>query len=661
MRRTIRMASLAILLCACGSGNGDTDAQSDGVTDTMGTDTWSDPVMDADPDSMGDECVSDGTEMTLHPNIETVGVMVTGTGLPSGAQLFHRQAGESAWVEDHPLLAIDAVGLVGSLFGLSGSTDYEVRVVGASMDTCLPVTTKPEELDFTTSSTLYVDASAHAGGDGSESNPFVTIQQAVDASSAGTRILVADGVYHEQVEVGVSGADGAWLQIMAQGDSAVVDGSEAFTGDIWTPHDTVPGVYRADVGGSSWYLARDGERFYRYNDLDGLLDGLGDDAVPMDEGFFMEDGASTLWVRSLTDPASHTWNVPRHDRGFALDGVSWIWIQGFEVRFYGQGRYGRAVDVRNSSHVVIRENLVHHVPGGIVVRRTGDDVRSDDVRIEHNEVMDSPVDSWPWDAVKGTSMEGSGIVLSGSQGAIVRENTVHHIFNGIYTGLWGELENTNIAFDVDVYRNTVHHIGDDGFEPEGACINNRFRSNTFTTGHSAISLAPITHGPVWILHNVFVDFDGTGFKWSNDSDGPVLVYHNTSYTTLAETNGMGFSGPFFNTTFRNNIFVGTRYAFESTLTGLSGHDWNHDDWYTTRADGPWFKWENVRYDTLADLCAGTGMECDGFDHQPGFVDEEGGDFTLDSASAGVDAALPIPGINGDFLGAGPDLGAIESH
>jgi hypothetical protein len=661
MQRILTVSAIAALV-SCGSGGGSTtDAGTDAGDDTTVADIWSEPVMDADPDSIGPGCVADGTDVRLHANIETVGVVVSGAGLPSAAQLFHRAAGETPWREDHPLVAVAGVGLAGSLFGLAGSTDYEVRVVGVSIDTCLPVTTKPEEIDFVPSRTLYVDADAEAGGDGSEASPFATIQAGVDAASPGTEVLVADGLYHEQVEVEVSGSEGAYVRIAARGDGAVVDGSQSFDGGIWTPHPSVDGVYNAEVGGSCWYLARDGERFYRYNDMDGLLDGLGDDAVPMDEGFYVDDGDTTLWVRSPTDPSTHTWSVPRHDRGFALDGARWIWIEGFEIRFYGQGRYGRGVDVRDSSHVVVRENVVHHVPSGIVVRRSGDGAASDDVRIEHNEVFDSPVDSWPWDAVKGTSMEGSAIVLSGGAGAIARGNTVHHIFNGIYTGLWGDLENTSIAFDVDVYRNTTHHIGDDGFEPEGACINNRFRSNTFTTGHSGISLAPITHGPVWIVRNVLSDFDGTGFKWSNDSDGPVLVYHNTSYTNRPDTNGMGFSGPFFDTTFRNNVFTGTRYAFESTLTGLTGHDWDHDDWYTTRTEGPRFKWQDVRYDTVADLCTATGLECHGYEHAPGFADAPGGDLSLDAASPNVDAALPLPGINDEHLGGGPDLGAIESH
>ena len=87
--------------------------------------------------------------------------------------------------------------------------------------------------------------------------------------------------------------------------------------------------------------------------------------------------------------------------------------------------------------------------------------------VEGNEIYDPPVDQWPWSAVKGSSMEGTGIVVRGHIGAIVRGNTIHNINNGIYTGSSAALENPDVAFDVDVYNNNIHNIGDDGLEPEG--------------------------------------------------------------------------------------------------------------------------------------------------------------------------------------------------
>ena len=61
------------------------------------------------------------------------------------------------------------------------------------------------------------------------------------------------------------------IQVVAAGNGAILDGAEQLTGDVWTPHPSEQGVWSANIGQSTEYLARDGERFYRYDDLGGLL------------------------------------------------------------------------------------------------------------------------------------------------------------------------------------------------------------------------------------------------------------------------------------------------------------------------------------------------------------------------------------------------------
>ena len=604
----------------------------------------------------GARCVEDASALALHPNIQTVGVVMEGRNLPRRAALFYREVGMTTWTRGHRLVRIDDGRLAGSLFRLDGGATYRVRVVVSGSGTCGSVTTQPEVPLFTPTETLHVDDDAPAGGDGSAGAPFDTIQEAVDAAGPGTRVLVADGLYREAVTFASGGTEDAWLQVVAEGDGAVLDGSVTLSGGGWTPHPSIDGVWSRDAGRSFAYLARDGLRSYRYGDLQGLLAAEGDDGVPIEEGWFQEPGDTLLWVRSQTDPAGDVFHVPRYDHGFGIEGADWVWVEGFEVRYYGQGEWASGVLVRDSSHSVIRDVTIHGVSQGIVVLG-----RSSETRIEGNDVSDPPVESWPWDAVKGTSHEGSGIVISGREGAIVRDNEVHHIFNGIYACSWDALEDTRIAFDVDAYDNELHDIGDDGLEPEGACINNRFRDNRFTGGLVGISLAPITSGPVWVIGNVLANHTGTGFKWGNDGDGRVFVYHNTSWTSQADDNGMDIYARVHNVTFRNNIVVGTAYAFESTVTGCTGHRWNHDDWFTTRGDDePHFKWENIRYDTIDDLCAATGLECNGHEWAPGISDPAGGDFALAPTSPNIDAGVLIPGVDDSFLGLAPDVGCCET-
>jgi hypothetical protein len=263
---------------------------------------------------------------------------------------------------------------------------------------------------------------------------------------------------------------------------------------------------------------------------------------------------------------------------------------------------------------------------------------------------------------QGTTMEGTGIVVRGHIGAIVRGNEIHHFFNGIYTGSSAPaaLENPNVAFDIDVYDNHIHHIGDDGLEPEGACVNHRFRNNTVDTMLVGVSIAPVTQGPTWVVRNLFTNFTGTSIKWATKPDGGVLIYHNTSWSNKTGLNAMSMITVAHNSVMRNNIFQGNGYAFEEIPIGSTGNSWNYDNWYTTRSSLlPHFKWENINYYTLAKLCAATGLECNGHENPPGLVNPSGGNFTLLPASPNIDRGVVIPGINDNFTGSAPDLGAYE--
>jgi hypothetical protein len=335
------------------------------------------------------------------------------------------------------------------------------------------------------------------------------------------------------------------------------------------------------IAGPITYLARDQKRFYMYDDLRGLLDGLGHNKVPMNEGWYLERSTLKLYVRSLDDPSNHTWQVPRLNYAFEVASRDWLWIEGFEIQFYGSQTGGCGVCATNASHLVIRKNRIHNLQLGIYTNWTGGDERGNDTRIEYNEIYDPTVAAWPWNAVKGSSMENTAIVVRGRSGAIVRGNELHHFFNGIYTGSSGALENSALAFDVDIYNNRIHDIADDAYEPEGACINQRFRNNVVSTSYVGVSVAPVTQGPVWVLRSSFANYSGRGIKWDRDSDGIVLVYHNTFWTSIQNVTAMEMISPAHNAVLRNNIFQGNGYSVYEVRTGSTGHDWNYDNWYAT--------------------------------------------------------------------------------
>ncbi len=598
------------------------------------------------------------SQLNLYPNIETAGVVVSGVDLPKMAQLLYRQSGQTNWRTGHMLMRIDDGRLVGSLFGLSPLTTYEVKVIDGANEVTGSLVTQADEFQFTPSTVLRVDANAQVSGDGSALAPFKTIQEAVNRATPGTQVLVANGVYREAVTFPASGTAGNWIQVKAEGSGAILDGSISLPKEVWEPHESRSHVFFTRPGWGIKYLARDQQRFYQYDSLHGLLESVGHNDVPMKEGWYYDPPSGRLYIRILQDPWDYSWQMPQFNGAFFVDGRDWIWIEGFEMRFYGTS-FGCGTCLNNASHIIVRKNKIHNLQNGVFVSWTGGEDRGNDTRIEYNEFYDPPLNEWPWSAVKGTAMEATAIVLRGHIGTIVRGNHIHNYFNGIYTSSSAALDNPGVAFDVDVYNNNIHHIADDALEPEGTCVNHRFRNNTIDSMLVGISFGPVTMGPVWVMRSTFTNFTGRSIKWDKNSDGWVLIYHNTSWTNKANRNLMEMISTVHNATLRNNIFQGNGYAIEETQVGSTGHDWNYDNWNTTRGTYH-FKWENVDYATVAQLCRATGLECNSHEEVPGLANPGGGDLSLLPNSPNIDRGIVIPGINDIYSGAAPDIGAFEA-
>ena len=159
-------------------------------------------------------------------NIETIGVAVSGAGLPPTAELSYRQSGEPVWHAGHKLMRIEDGRLLGSLFNLSPATTYDVRVFNGASEINGSVSTQPDGLSFTASLILHVDDNALPGGNGSTAAPFQSIQEAVNQAGPGTQVLVADGIYREAVTIPNSGTEGNWIQVRAAGNAAILDGAD---------------------------------------------------------------------------------------------------------------------------------------------------------------------------------------------------------------------------------------------------------------------------------------------------------------------------------------------------------------------------------------------------------------------------------------------------
>ena len=189
-----------------------------------------------------------------------------------------------------------------------------------------------------------------------------------------------------------------------------------------------------------------------------------------------------------------------------------------------------------------------------------------------------------------------------------------------------------------------------------------------------VSVQPIRGGPAYIFRNEFFNLESVPIKMHNDTTG-FFVIHNTG---AKHGDGHGDNGAMWRyATFRNNLFLGTRYAFEFTTVPDEGwRDFDYNAWGTTLDIGgpgaPWFKWDDVRYDDLPDLQS-IGVELHGVEASfadlidatlPPAWDQPAAPSSLDlrlvAGVPAVDSGTVLPNLNDPFpLDGDPDMGAFE--
>jgi uncharacterized repeat protein (TIGR01451 family) len=338
------------------------------------------------------------------------------------------------------------------------------------------------------------------------------------------------------------------------------------------------------------------------------------------------------------------------------DGVSWVIIEGLTIQ---NGAWG--VDAQATRDIVVRGNTIRDVDFGVYNRRDG--------HLEQNQtvVRNTIVGRVAWPNT-GIPPE-RGIDLRGD-GNVVAFNSVRNFGDCIsLQPLYG------LSYGNDVYGNDASFCVDDGIEIDYNYANTRVWRNRVTNARMGVSVQPIRGGPAYVLRNVLFNLESNMLKLNNQPSG-VFVFHNTSAKL-----GNGLSDPgvtWRNVQLRNNIVIGTRYAFEFTTARDEGfRDFNYNAWHTTHADGgpgdPDFKWENVRYQRLPDLQA-IGVETNGMvaslSHLvnaalPSAATEpvapDSRNLALVPGAPEIDAGQVLPNVNDPFVSDGkPDIGAFET-
>ncbi len=322
------------------------------------------------------------------------------------------------------------------------------------------------------------------------------------------------------------------------------------------------------------------------------------------------------------------------------------------------GRWG--IDAQHTRDLTVRHVRMRAIDHGVVNRRG-------EGREARQTVCDSSFEGrvpWP-----GAGIPAEQAVHLRGTGNVVCHNRIKDFGDGVSVQ-----PSTGDAWGNDVYGNDILRIVDDPIEVDYNNANVRVWGNRVTSGRMGISLAPIFGGPAYVFRNTFFSLASSAYKMNREPAGLVIA-HNTS---LKRGNGMSSPAGWQNTQLRNNMLFGTRYLFEEYgLARESTDDWDHDAF--AREPGcdpgtpPCFKWDDVRYDTLADLRAGTGIEAHGVmaaraDLQDAPLPTDyatpiapnGYDLRPREGSPLIDAGASLPNLNDPWVTDDrPDIGAHE--
>jgi hypothetical protein len=300
-------------------------------------------------------------------------------------------------------------------------------------------------------------------------------------------------------------------------------------------------------------------------------------------------------------------------------------------------------------------------------------------------------------------------------GHVVAFNSVANFHDGIDIATYGNPDGTpnpirdRLPVSIDFYNNDVSNVEDNCIETDGGAYNIRvFRNRCFNSGHRALSVQPMFGGPVYFIRNIVYHApEGGAVKFTASSAG-LVIYHNTF---LAPVKPMLLAAS--NVHYRNNLILGKSETLETfaveTNTNYSSSDYNgfrpnegaefSFEWssppFSLRANFPGAAGtsavpspvstqqqsqleaaarERRRFKSLTEYSTATGqdkhsvlVDYDAFVKvlPPGpdpttLYKPANFDFQLRPGSSAIDAGVRLPGVNDDFMGRAPDLGALES-
>jgi len=642
-------------------------------------------------------------EMELYPTLLAVGIEIPYEGdddSDAAAGFVWRRAGGSQWHDGVEMTFDRARGVINaSVWPLEQGEKIEVRVTfsdeGAEPTTIEgEVTTRTLVLENSEGAVYYVSPDGDDAGDGTRAEPFRTLAHAARVVEAGDTVYAMSGVYHEgDLFAGLQGERGKPIIFAAApGETPVLDGSITIAkGAEWDQWGEGSFMYVDPETGYVGYVAQDGERMFCYPSPREF----GEDSLEVGRSWHYDLFERHLFVRpgDGSAPADHEYKVAVHPHAALLSASRYVVLKGFEIRYYGFA----AVRISGGAvGNVITDCFIHSCATGVFMR--GENTR--DNSIWRNRFLERGLMDAPWRSIKASEYPRQGTRIKAGRGTSVCYNDIDGYFDAVEADSWNSPLEYGINRDFDMMYNTIRNTGDDAFEPDGGGVNMRMHRNSIRNCFVAISLAPVERGPVYCTYNDMTYYF-LMFKLNVGgctSLGPAYVYHNSGYTLVQ---GRAYGGvcisfpgrgsiPLANKVFMNNVMVGKDMGVRSGRPGCV-FDYNcYGDTGERRLSFTWDVFEDGAYreslfmETLEEFRAKTGQEEHGIYADPGFVDTTGmgavpwrrysaarfsenpqaedmsqGDMHLLPTSPCIDAGAVIRGINEDFEGAAPDMGAYE--
>jgi len=599
----------------------------------------------------------------------------------------YRKRGDRTWKQGAPLLRIgnerineNALqyvtpnGFAGSLFDLEPATEYEARFVLSDPDGVkgeaehvATVRTRAEPMPFSGGKTYHVYPPGYQGQ--REEPSFTGLLAAYYTGSSGSDNF---NTYPARVQ---------------PGDTILVHA----------------GVYKDDryrygaglgtVSSGTYFLTQSGTV-----DRPIVIKAAGDgDAI------FDGDGAYNL---------------------FNLMGANFNYFDGLTIRNTELAMWAGQKNITGSSGLTVRRCRFENVGRAIYSDWSGstDFYIADNVmigRFNPNYLMGFTGRTWQNLPEFNPKLVSEYAVKVYGSGHVVAYNAIANFHDGVDVATYGNPDSTGTALSngpndstpipdrmpvsIDFYGNDISNVEDNCIEADGGAHNIRvFRNRCFNHGHRALSVQPAFGGPVYFIRNVVYHApEGGAVKFTASSAG-ILVYHNTF---IAPVKPMLLAAS--NVHYRNNLILGKSETLETfaveTNTNYSSSDYNgfrpnegaefSFEWssppMSMRANFPGeagklstqqqsaleaMAREVRRFKALADYTAATGqdrhsvlVDYDVFINvrPPGpdprtLYKPADFDFQLRPGSVAVDAGVRLPGIDDDFTGRAPDLGAYEA-